>query len=866
MTWEQPHWSGRPQQGAGPRQKLRPNLFARLARFAVSRNWLLLALWVAVALACAAYAASHIEINPDQRPRVTLDETTARLQAELDRQFPGIEQTFLALVESRDPATARQQALALSTSLSDRKDLFLSAFVPGTGEFYARNALLFQDLEAVRARVDLLIQMEPLHYALAASPDIIGFAALVNEIGKAVEQGRSPPGLEAMLLAAASAIEAQVKGAPRPVSWAALAGLDGTVRSQNWYVLATPRPGLEWQAAEAARRASEGMQGVEWLWPRRALQANPSAVRDFVVPAGLSVVLTLVLSAAVLGSLRQALALLLSGAVTLSVAGGAAVAMGRPLDGVTWSFALAVLAPVFSAGGVLCVAYGGGRAKGLSALQSVMLAAHRHGGLVTGSVLIFAVMWLAWLPRQLPSLSQFAVIGLIGCALAWAVAMTLLPAALSVFAAANPEDEQNWLDEAMEAKSSPRLHNMLDVLAVILLAAAGFSAVFLPGVRFGERQLPSDPPPLLETLDARGAVHVLVPADRVSDTVTTLGSLAEVGAIRTAGQFLPPDVADKIAELRRLSALSPFEPAFKPPPPDFASRQSFADLKEQLSAIAQSPAASPQLKEAALRLRRAVELLIMPEPPTGEALTELERALFGGLSQLSVLVGQLAQLEPPQVKDLDPRLLRRFVAEDGTWRIEVMPRSGTGELSFAASLRRAVPEAAGEPLVSLARNEIVHRQSLLALATALVGLAVLVFLTLRDLRAWALSLVPAGAFLTITAAVTVTLGIGLTAVMLASISAALAVLVASAMRVAFHLSDAGQHAGGEGLARRAASLPPVALAGAVAPLALSSRPAVAELGISLGLLLLVVALLSLILVPALDRWTGALARRRPRAG
>jgi hypothetical protein len=256
MTWEEPHWSGRPQQSAGPRQKLRPNLFARLARFAVSRNWLLLFLWVVLALACAAYAASRIEINPDQRPRVTLDETTSRLQAELDRQFPGIEQTFLALVESRDPESARQQALALATSLSGREDLFLSAFVPGTGEFYARNALLFQDLEAVRARVDLLIQLEPLHYALAASPDIIGFAALVNEIGKAVEQGRSPPGLEAMLLAGAAAIEGQVKGSPRPVNWAALSGLDGTVRSQNWYVLATPRPGLERQAAEAARQAS----------------------------------------------------------------------------------------------------------------------------------------------------------------------------------------------------------------------------------------------------------------------------------------------------------------------------------------------------------------------------------------------------------------------------------------------------------------------------------------------------------------------------------------------------------------------------------------------------------------------------------
>ena len=90
--------------------------------------------------------------------------------------------------------------MALAAALSARDDLFLSAFVPGTGAFYERNSLLFRDLAEVRARVDGLIQIEPLHYALASAPGISGFASLVNEIGKAVAQGRSPPGLEACCL------------------------------------------------------------------------------------------------------------------------------------------------------------------------------------------------------------------------------------------------------------------------------------------------------------------------------------------------------------------------------------------------------------------------------------------------------------------------------------------------------------------------------------------------------------------------------------------------------------------------------------------------------------------------------------------
>jgi hypothetical protein len=115
--------------------------------------------------------------------------------------------------------------------------------------------------------------------------------------------------------------------------------------------------------------------------------------------------------------------------------------------------------------------------------------------------------------------------------------------------------------------------------------------------------------------------------------------------------------------------------------------------------------------------------------------SELERALFGGLGQLSALMERLARIEAPGIESLDPRLLRRFVSEQGVWRIEVMPRSGTGQLSFAAAVRRAVPEAAGEPMVSLSRNEIIHHETMLAIMMALALAAFLVLAALRNVTA-----------------------------------------------------------------------------------------------------------------------------------
>ena len=863
MTWDNPHWSGRPQETAGPRQKLQPNAYAQLVRFAATHRLVFVLLYAAIALAGTGYALSVLRIDPDMRPRITLDKTTAELQAELDRQFPGIEQTFLAIVESKDPQAARTQALAIADALDANKDMFLSAFVPGTGAFYTVNGLLFRSLEEVRQRVDGLIQMEPLNYAMASAPDFMGFASLVNEIGKAVDQGRSPPGLEAILLAAASAIEAEVQGAPRPVQWAVLAGLDGEIPSERWYVLATPKPGMEREAAAAARKASEAQAGVSWLWPRRALASAPSTARDFVVPAALSIVLTMVFTSFILGSFQQMAALLLGGIVTLACSGAAAAAMGRPLDAATWSFALAVLAPVFVAGAMLCTSFSGYRAKGLSVVQSLMLAGQRRGAMVTVSILLFAVMWLSWLPRQLPSLSHFAVIALIGCVVAWLVSFTLLPAALSLLAAPRPEEEPNWLDDVLSREASPSLRSGLDAAAMVVLAAAIFCAAFLPAIRFGERQLPSAPA-LIQTPDARGAIHILVAQTGVPDLADKLAGLPEVGAFRTATQFLPPEAPEKIAQLRRLSALTPFAPAFRPPADAAQLANVFQDLDEQLTAIAVGPVTSPALKEAVLRLRRAVTLFAAPEPPTPARVASLEQALFGGLGELSARLEQLARLEVPGVSSLDPRLLRRFVSEQGIWRVEVMPKTGGSELSFAATLRAAVPQAAGEPLISLARNEIIHHETLLALCTALVLAAFLLLAALRNVTGWMLSLAPAATFITLTAALTVTFNVSLNAAMLAGLSAALALLIASSMTVAGQFTGVGNQAGSFGQSIRAALLPPLALAVAVAPLSLSSRPAVAEVGSALAMLLLMAALLSVLLVPAIARWLESLTRSRPR--
>jgi hypothetical protein len=602
-----------------------------------------------------------------------------------------------------------------------------------------------------------------------------------------------------------------------------------------------------------------------WLWPRRALGAMPNPLRDFIVPAGLSIFITVLLLAAGVGSFRLSAAVLASGFVTLSVSAAAAAAMGRVLDGATWSFAAAVLAPVLVSGAALGPSYAQARLRTPSAIQAVMLAAHRRGSLLSAMVALFMAFWLSWMLRQLPSLSQFAVIALIGAAMSWLTAVVLMPAMLVLLDRRPLSAEPHWLDDALAESGSVHGRHLRDLAAMLVLAAAVFCAAFLPGVRFGERVVPSSPPPLLQTPDARGAIHILARPEDAETVIRTLLSIPEtVGAIRTIAQFLPPEADEKIAELRRLSAVQPFLPAPRGAIDEDLQREAFANLIAALTSISQAPAASEDLRAAAMRLRRAVQLFIDRAPPTVARVDAVERALFDSLGTLSNRAEALATLRKPSIDDIDPELRHRFVSADGLWRIEVMPRPGVGVLGFAASVRRVVPAASGEPLTALARNEIFHHETLLALAAALVAAAVLVFATLRSVTGWILSLVPVVAFVTLTAAAAVLLDFGLNAAMLAGASAAAAVLLGSTMLVADSLTaEGGRGHVPPGAALRSALLPPVVLAGAVAPLAVSTRPAIQELGIAMSLLLLMAAALCVLLVPAMARWLKGLTHPSP---
>ena len=828
---------------------LRPTPFARLARLAALRPFAVIAVFMALTVASLATAWLRLAIDAEGPVAVELDARTAAAEAALVRHFPGIETTFFARVEAPEPQAARAATEAVAAQLRQRNDLFTDVEIPGAGPFYDRFGVFFVAIGEIESRIGRAEAMLPLFHAVRAAPDLGGLTALVGEITRALDQGRSPPGLDGLLLAAAASVEGEIEGQPRPLDWPALAGLTFETASRTWFVIATPAAGRAPEAAAFARTLKARAK-IDWQFPALAkARPEPGAARAYWIPATIVLMLAAAVLGFGLGNGRMFAAVIASAAATVSLTAGLAAFRAPHLDGASMLFVPAAAAPALLFNVVFALAYEAARLAGSRHLAAVMLAAQGRGALlltVGGGVV---ALWMTWMFSPLPSLAALAGLAVFATVVALAGCLTMVPACLTVFAGEDETPREHWFDALMTAPASPAFRNIRRPLVIALLPLSLFATLFLAGLPIGDGGRPA-PRASLDGPAAFGAVHLIVlPGNSARQMIPVLGRLPEVGAIRWIDLFLPQDVPAKRAALARLAGFLPPLPAPAPQSTLRRTENHFTNLEAGLRAIAGHPDTAPDLRNAAHRLRRAVAILAFAQPPSEDRIDALERALFGGLGSLNDTAERLSRLPEPEPGDLDPGLRRRFQSPQGLWRIEVLPRPDASPASFAKAMRQFSASAAGGPIVALARGEIMRAAAFTALAA---GLALAAFMSVAYLQRFDLTLavlLPLPVTIGLSAAAIATAQFTVTPAGLAAAAMALAFGIASAAMLALHaMSDIDPSAA------RAAALPPLALLAGVAPLSISALPALQDFGRMAALLLAVQIIVNFLIVPEVATW------------
>jgi hopanoid biosynthesis associated RND transporter like protein HpnN len=230
-----------------------------------------------------------------------------------------------------------------------------------------------------------------------------------------------------------------------------------------------------------------------------------------------------------------------------------------------------------------------------------------------------------------------------------------------------------------------------------------------------------------------------------------LAALPTVQATRTVDTLIPGDQAPKLAAIRRAAAavLPALDPdAAKPAPTD---AEDVAAICATAEALPPGPV-NDRLKPLLLRLADA-------DHATREAVAAaLVVPLRLDLNRLRAML----QPEPVTIDSLPPDVRQQWLLPDGRARVDILPKGDPNDTATTARFARAVlavaPGASGTAITLLESQRTVIRAFIQAGITAVLAIAVILWLALRRVVDVLLTLVPLLVAAAVTLEITVLIG------------------------------------------------------------------------------------------------------------
>ena len=729
--------------------------------------------WVVLALAAVLggfalmYTVRHIAIDTDSTKLLSPDLPWRQREIAFDAAFPQRVNPIVIVIDGATPELAERAAATLTQRLGELPALFHNVNRPDGGPFFDRNGLLFLSLAEVTQTTEELIAAQPLLGTLAADPSVRGLMEALSLSAEGVRRHEAKLGdLQRPLTALAATLESVAAGHDKPVSWRSLiTGRTPSTRELRRFVLVQPT--LDFEALQPGERATQAIRSAAQaagLVPERGVRVRltgqvPLADEELATlahGAALNAVATLALVALLLWlalrSARIIASVLLSLLLGLIVTAAFGLLAIGPFNLISVAFAVLFVGLGVDFGIQYCIRYRAERHAHGDLHAALQGAAAGVGAPLALAAASTAAGFYAFLPTHYLGVSELGLIAGTGMLIAFTATVTVLPALLALL---RPPGESEPVGYAWLAP----LDRFLIAHRRTVLIAAGVAAVvcllLVPLVRFDFNPLnlrsahtesvstaldlmrePETSPNTIDVL-APSLVQALALADR-------LAALPEVLHAVTLQSYVPEQQEQKLALIADCRLL--LDPTLNPgrvrdEPTDaenVAAMSAAAAALKEVSGDAADPAA-----EAARRFARVLDTLVKGAP---EIRARAGAALIPGLRTTLDQLRTALQAEPVTLDRLPPALVRDWLSADGRARIEVFPRGDSNDNEilrrFVTSVRAIVPDATGAPVSIQESSRTIVRAFVEAGAFALIAIAILLAIALRDLRHVVLTLAP----------------------------------------------------------------------------------------------------------------------------
>ena len=540
-----------------------------------SSAWIILAF---IAFACAAmlHTAFSLRIDTSTEDLISNDLPFRRAQSAYEQRFPRAGAPLVAVVDAPTPERAEWAANALARALSSDGGHFEEVYMPGGGEYFDRNGLLFLSVDELERLSDRLAEAQPFLGKLAVDTSVRGLAGILSE---AVDRPEDAPGDPLARLLDALAKNMPTVGADartREMSWRGVLSSDPIDEPDTTRIVQL-RPGSgagressKAELVDAIHEASSTL-GLERHGARvratgpiaLAREELDSVARGLSVSGPISVVL--VMGILLLG--MRSLALVTSSVVVLLVGfaltlGFASVAIGR-LNLISIAFGVLYIGLGADFAIHLALSIRARRAEGFGPPLALRGAVRDVGGSLGLCALTTMIGFFVFIPTDFDGVSELGLIAGAGMAISFVTSLLLMPALMSVLPSrwAQPRTARVsgrllWLLHAPERHRAPIL-----VFAGIVLLVGGY---FSTGVRFDSDPLNLRNPgsesvrALRELREANASAHwrltALAPDSKVSAELRArLERWTRIDNTVSIESFIPDRQGEKLARIDDLA-------------------------------------------------------------------------------------------------------------------------------------------------------------------------------------------------------------------------------------------------------------------------------------------------------------------------
>jgi hopanoid biosynthesis associated RND transporter like protein HpnN len=839
------------------------------------RPWVVLAAAVVVGGIALAYTMRHIAIDTDSTKLLSSDLPWRQREIAFDAAFPQRVNQIVIVVDGATPELAETAAATLTQRLTAQPAVFVSVNRPDGGPFLDRNGLLFLSLAEVKQTTEDLIAGQPLLGTLAADPSMRGLMTALSLSAEGIRRHEAKlADLERPWTVLAATLEAAAAGQATSLSWRSLiTGRTPSQRELRRFILVQPK--LEFEALQPGERATHAIRTAALgagLTPELGVRVRltgqvPLADEEFATLAhraalntGVTLAFVALLLWLALRSVRIIVAVLLSLLLGLIVTAALGLFVIGPFNLISVAFAVLFVGLGVDFGIQYCVRYRAERHACDDLHAALRAAAAGVGAPLALAAASTAAGFYSFLPTEYLGVSELGLIAGTGMLIAFAATITVLPALVALL---HPRGEKKAIGYAWLAP----LDRFLIARRSRVLVATGIVALvcllLLPRVRFDFNPLNLRS---AQTESVSTALDLMRDPQTSPNTIEALApSLAQAGALAdrlvalpevehaiTLRSYVPEQQEQKLALISDCAML--LDPTLNPAqvrslPTDAEKVAAMAEAAAALKEIAGNDPGTPQ--EAARRFARALDALAQGAPAARE---RAEAAVISGLRMTLDQLRTALQAESVTLESLPPALVRDWVSADGRARVEVFPRGDGNDNEtlrrFVSSVRAIVPDAVGAPVSVQESSRTIVRAFIEAGVFALISMAILLAIALRNLCDVLLTLAPLLLAGLLTLACSVLTGLPL------NFANIIALPLLFGIGVAFNVYFVmAWREGASGLLQssltRAVLFSALTTATAFGSLWLSSHPGTASMGELLAISLLCTLAAALVFLPAL---------------